>query len=156
MWLSVFSENTANNKKNRKENLVKAEQSSLYRHLEVLHLWCLEVFENAPKQPMVQADVKLLAENIVQAQSAVAMALNCDDLKQKFDILDVVVMSMTNVKSITKVFTEYSSSSERGNRIISKPQRLRQEDGDTFEIPQDVPLCLPQDEQTHYKNQEQI
>ena len=69
---------------------MKAEQSSLYRHLEVLHLWCLETFENAPKQPMMQADVKLLAENIVQAQSAVAMALNCDNPKQKFDFLDKI------------------------------------------------------------------
>lgn len=91
----------------------------------MLHLWCLETFENAPKQPMMQADVKLLAENIVQAQSAVAMALNCDNPKQKFDFLDVVVMSMTNIKSITKVLSEYSSSSERGSRVISKQQRVR-------------------------------
>ena len=104
---------------------MKAEQSSLYRHLEVLHLWCLEVFENAPKQPMVQSDIRILAENIVQAQSAIAMALNTDNLNQKFDFLDVVVMSMTNIKSITKVLSEYSSNSERGNRIISKPQRVR-------------------------------
>lgn len=91
----------------------------------MLHLWCLETFENAPKQPMMQADIRLLAENIVQAQSAVAIALNTAEVKQRFDFLDVVVMSMTNVKSITKVLTEYSSSSERGNRVITKQQRVR-------------------------------
>lgn len=53
------------------------------------------------------------------------MALNTDNLNQKFDFLDVVVMSMTNIKSITKVLSEYSSNSDRGNRIISKPQRVR-------------------------------
>ena len=104
---------------------MKADQSSLYRQLEMLHLWCLETFENAPKQPMMQADIRLLAENIVQAQSAVAIALNTAEVKQRFDFLDVVVMSMTNVKSITKVLTEYSSSSERGNRVITKQQRVR-------------------------------
>lgn len=91
----------------------------------MLHLWCLETFENAPKQPMMQADIRLLAENIVQAQSAVAIALNTAEVKQRLDFLDVVVMSMTNVKSITKVLTEYSSSSERGNRVITKQQRVR-------------------------------
>lgn len=104
---------------------MKADQSSLYRQLEMLHLWCLETFENAPKQPMMQADIRLLAENIVQAQSAVAIALNTAEVKQRLDFLDVVVMSMTNVKSITKVLTEYSSSSERGNRVITKQQRVR-------------------------------
>lgn len=103
---------------------MKAEQSSLYRTLETLHLWCLETFENSPKQPMMQADIKILAENIVQAQSAVAIALNTENPIQKFDLLDVVVMSMTNVKSITKVITEYSSRSNRGNRVISKKQRV--------------------------------
>lgn len=104
---------------------MKAEQSSLYRRLELLHLWCFEALENAPRNPFVHADIRLLAENVMQAQSAVAMALNCDNPKQKFDFLDVVVMSMTNIKSITKVLTQYSSSSERGNHIISKKQRIR-------------------------------
>lgn len=104
---------------------MKADQSSLYRQLEMLHLWCLETFENAPKQPMMQADIKLLAENIMQAQSAVALALNTADIKQRLDFLDVVLMSMTNVKSITKVLTEYSAHSDKGCRVISKQQRVR-------------------------------
>ena len=104
---------------------MKAEQSSLYRHLEVLHLWCLETFENAPKTVPVQADIKLLMESIMNAQSAVAFALNEENPVRKFDFLDVVNMSMTNVKSITKVLTEYSSSMERGKHVISKPSRVR-------------------------------
>lgn len=104
---------------------MKAEQSSLYRHLETLHMWALDTLENAPKNPAVQADIKLLMENIVNAQSAVAMALNTENQTQKLDFLDVVVMNMTNVKSITKIFTEYSSSLERGKHVISKASRVR-------------------------------
>ena len=82
---------------------MKAEQSSLYRHLEMLHLWCIEVFENAPKQPMMQEDVRLLAENIVSAQSAVAIALDTKDLRQRLDLIDVVVLNITSFKSITNL-----------------------------------------------------
>jgi len=89
----------------------------------MLHLWSLTTFENAPKQPMMQADIRLLAENLVQAQSAVALALNTANISQRLDLLDVVVMSMTNIKSITKVLTEYSSNSD-GCPVISKQQRI--------------------------------
>lgn len=123
MRLYPSSENTA--VKTERKNLVKADQSSIYRQLELLHLWCLETFENAPKQPMVQADIRILADNIVQAQSAVAMALNTADIKQRFDLLDVVVVSMTNIKSITKVLTEYAPGSGRGSHVISKSERVR-------------------------------
>lgn len=54
---------------------MKADQSSIFRHLEVLHLWCAETFDNAPKNEVVREDVRILVQNIVQAQSAVAMAL---------------------------------------------------------------------------------
>lgn len=125
--------------KKERKNLVKADQSSIYRQLELLHLWCLETFENAPNQPMVQADIRIIAENVVQAQSAVAMALNTADIKQRFDLLDVVVVSLTNIKSITKVLTEYAPSSVRkkkmltenepgsgrGSHVISKSARVR-------------------------------
>lgn len=117
---------------------MKAEQSSLYRHLETLHLWSVETFENAPKNPVVQADIRLLVENVVQAQSAVAMALMTENLSQRVDFLDVVVMSMTNIKSITKVLTEYVPSTVRkksvsenesiivrGSHVISKKGRVR-------------------------------
>ena len=104
---------------------MKAEQSSLYRHLETLNFWCLDTFENAPKNPAIQSEVRIVIENVVQAQSAVAMALLTDNLKQRVDFLDVVVMSMTNVKTVTKVLTEYSSSLERGKHVISKKSRVR-------------------------------
>lgn len=104
---------------------MKAEQSSLYRNLEILHLWALETFANAPKEQGVRVNVKIIIESIIDAQTAIAIALNCENLKQKFDLLDVVVMNMTKIKSCTKVLTEYSSGSEKANRIITKKQRIR-------------------------------
>ena len=104
---------------------MKASNSSLYRHFETLHFWCLDTFENAPKNPAIHDDIRLLLENIVQAQSAIALALETQNPRQRLDFLDVVVLSITNVKSITKVFTEYSSKKERGKRIISKKGRIR-------------------------------
>ena len=105
---------------------MKAEQSSLYRNIELLHLWCIETFHNVPNQPFVLEDIHLLAENVVQAQSVVGMALNAESDMQRLDLLDVVVMSMTNVKSITKVLTEYTYAAGAGHRchIISRNQRV--------------------------------
>lgn len=95
----------------------------MFRQLELLHLWCLYTFENAPKSAPIQEDVKLLIENVVNAQSAVAMALTTTSPTQRLDFLDMVVMCMANIKSITKVLTEYSSVSK--SRVISKSSRVR-------------------------------
>lgn len=104
---------------------MKAEQSSVYRQLEMLHLWCLETFDNAPKNVGVQEDVKIIVNAIVEAQTAVHIALVTEALKQRLDFLDVVVMNMTKVKTITKVLSEYSSDVERGKHVISKKARVR-------------------------------
>lgn len=117
---------------------MKAEQSSIYRSIERLHLWALETFDNAPNKPAVQADIRLVMENIMQAQTATAIALNLPDGRQKLDLLDVVVMSMTNVKSITKVLSEFSDKPNKKDdtsngetvlspsrtRVISRKQRV--------------------------------
>lgn len=91
----------------------------------MLHLWCLETFDNAPKNVGVQEDVKIIVNAIVEAQTAVHIALVTEALKQRLDFLDVVVMNMTKVKTITKVLSEYSSSVERGKHVISKKARVR-------------------------------
>ena len=104
---------------------MKAEQSSVYRQLEMLHFWCLDTFDNAPKNTGVQEDVKIIVNAIVEAQTAVHLALVTEALRQRLDFLDVVVMNMTKVKTITKVLSEYSSSAERGKHVISKKARVR-------------------------------
>lgn len=104
---------------------MKADQSSIFRHLEVLHLWCAETFDNAPKNEVVREDVRILVQNIVQAQSAVTMALQVQMARQRLELLDVVVLSMTNIKSVTKVLTAFSTNKERGKHVIDKSARIR-------------------------------
>jgi len=104
---------------------MKDEQSSVYRHLEMLHLWCIDTLDNAPKNPCVQEDVRILVNAVVEAQVAVHWALMTEALSQRLDFLDVVVMNMTKVKTITKVLSEYSSDVERGKHVISKKGRVR-------------------------------
>lgn len=103
---------------------MKAEQSSLYRHLERLHLWCLETFANAPKEPAVQEDIRLFLENTINAQSAVELALNEPSPRQKSDLLDVVSLSMSNVRTIAKALTEYSSFDSQNRHVITKGRRV--------------------------------
>lgn len=102
---------------------MKAEQSAIYRSFERLNLWALKTFANAPKQPAVEADIRIVMENIAQAMSAVAVALDLPDGKQKHDLLDVVVYNITIIKSITKTFSEYSEDAS-GVRVISRKQRV--------------------------------
>lgn len=104
---------------------MKADQSSLYRLLETLHFWCLTTFENAPKNVCIQKDISIVVENVVQAQSAVALALQTENPTQKLDLLDVVNMSITNVKTITKVLSEYSEGNAKGQHVIPKSSRVR-------------------------------
>lgn len=104
---------------------MKAEQSSLYRHLEVLHLWGLETFANAPKEVGVEFDIDEFLRNVIEAQTSVSFALEESNPKQRSDYLDIVAMNMGNVKSITKVLTEYSSSKVDGGHVITKSKRVR-------------------------------
>lgn len=97
----------------------------MYRHLEVLHFWCADNFDNAPKNVVVQRDIQIIVDSIVEAQSSVHLALLTNNLSQRMEFLDVVVMDMTKVKTATKVLTEYSSSKERGKHVISKNARVR-------------------------------
>lgn len=103
---------------------MKATQSSLFRLLENLHLWCAETFDNAPKNEVVREDIRLLVRNITEAQSAVTMALQAQSARQRLDLIDVVVMDMTNIKSITKVLTQYSEDHDRGKHVITKSARI--------------------------------
>ena len=91
----------------------------------MLHLWCAETFDNAPKNEVVREDVRILVQNIVQAQSAVTMALQVQMARQRLELLDVVVLSMTNIKSVTKVLTAFSTNRERGKHVIDKSARIR-------------------------------
>ena len=103
---------------------MKATQSSLYRQMELLHLWCLETFENAPKNPIIQEDVSSINRAVIEAASAIEIALNTENVVQRLDFIDVFVLKMTEVKFITKGLTEYSSNNTQGRRVISKNQRV--------------------------------
>ncbi len=104
---------------------MKAEQSSLYRQFELFHLWCLDTFENAPRNMVVQKDIDRIMEDVIEAAAAVAIALQTEDVKLRLDYLDVVVLRMTEVKFLTKGLTEYSANPARGKHVISKSQRTR-------------------------------
>ena len=104
---------------------MKAEQSSLYRQLELLHLWCLDTFDNAPKGVMISRDIEKIVDAVTDAASTVAIALNTEEAGQRMDMLDIVVLRLTEFKFLTRGLTEFSSNMTRGKHVISKSQRVR-------------------------------
>lgn len=102
---------------------MKARESSIYRQLEHLDLWCARVCAIIPRNVYLQEKGRLLAQYVSEALSCCALALDMKDHNSRLDLINSVIFNLTNVKSILKVFDEYSSSNPTHTRIISLKQR---------------------------------
>lgn len=88
-----------------------------------MHLWCLDTFENAPRNVTIQKDVQRIMDAVIDSAASVAIALQTENPMQRLEFLDVIVLRMTELKFLTKGLTEYSANTARGKHVISKSQR---------------------------------
>lgn len=102
---------------------MKPKQSSIYRQLELLDVWCAKTCDTLPKNAYLQEKGRLLAKYTSEALSCCYLALDVADLKSRLDLINTVIFNVVNIKSIIKTFCEYSSQNPASVRIVSLKQR---------------------------------
>lgn len=98
-------------------------QSSLYREIQSLHIWCLNACSNLPNNAVLHEEVRILVEKLVEAETACALAVLTSDMARRLQYLDVVELDILNVQTSTKVLYEYSVSNPKNTRVFSIKQR---------------------------------
>lgn len=102
---------------------MKPKQSSIYRQLELLDIWCARTCDTIPKNSYLQEKGRLLSQYATEALSCCYLALDMSDLKSRLDLINTVIFNVANIKSIIKTFCEYSSQNPASTRIVSLKQR---------------------------------
>lgn len=102
---------------------MKATNSSIYREIENLLLWFIPVGNNFPKDFALRQLGERMLNELTDALTAVALALQTQELSQRLELINLVKLHITTVQSISKVLVEYSSREGNVKRIISQKQR---------------------------------
>lgn len=102
---------------------MKPSQSSLYREIENLMLWFIPVGNNIPKDFAVRKLGERMQNEMLDALTACALALQTSELSQRLDLINLVRLHITNVQSVSRVLVEYSSREGNIKRVISQKQR---------------------------------
>lgn len=102
---------------------MKPSQSSIYRKLEHLHLNLMFVVDRVPKGSLsINIQANRLINECIDAITACSMALLSNNKESKLELIDIIVLHMSNIKSITKIWFEWSSSAGNTIRLISEKQ----------------------------------
>lgn len=102
---------------------MKATNSSIYREIENLLLWFIPVGNNFPKDFALRQLGERMLNELTDALTAVALALQTQELSQRLELINLVKLHITTAQSISKVLVEYSSREGNVKRIISQKQR---------------------------------
>ena len=111
-------------KRSGKRNKMNPSQSSIYRDLELLMLWYLPVGNKLPKARAVQYLGDKIQENIMDAMTACAIALNTSDMASRLELIDMMVWHLTTCKSAFKVLHEWTSKDRQKVRVITEVECL--------------------------------
>lgn len=103
---------------------MKATNSSIYREIENLLLWFIPIGNNFPKDFALRQLGERMLNELTDALTAVALALQTQELSQRLELINLVKLHITTVQSISKVLVEYSSREGNVKRIISQKQRV--------------------------------
>lgn len=101
---------------------MKATNSSIYREIENLLLWFIPIGNNFPKDFALRQLGERMLNELTDALTAVALALQTQELSQRLELINLVKLHITTVQSISKVLVEYSSREGNVKRIISQKQ----------------------------------
>ena len=103
---------------------MKPQQSSIYRDLENLALWFIPVCGRVPNQFGLRVNAERVVNEINNALTVCALALQEADIKTKLDLINTLVVHLTTIKSVVKLLVEWSNSGTPTARIISQGQRV--------------------------------
>lgn len=96
----------------------------MYRAIESLYVWCIPVCNRLPKDLAFRCMGERLVNELTDACTTCALALRTANAKERLDILEVLTIHMTNIKSIVKTWFEWSSKEGQVIRIVSRGQHI--------------------------------
>ena len=98
-------------------------QSSLYRAVENLAMWCIPVGGRTPNSPVLRHYVHLCSGAIDDALIAIHLGLETDRdaAQERLDCIDTAHVHLTRVKTIVRILKEYSDINGHA-RVLSNKQ----------------------------------
>ena len=97
---------------------MNAQQSQLYRDLELLMLWYLPIGNKMPKLQAVQNLGNDLQINLIDAMSACDIALNTSDISSRLELIDIMISHLSKVNANFRILHEFSTKQHEGQAPI--------------------------------------
>lgn len=102
---------------------MKAEQSSIYRTIELLMLELIPTSARIPRNnPMLERLVTRMTDEFVDALTAIDLALKTSSLQERSDLLDLLSLHIENIDSCVRTMYEWSSTAGQNVRLVSRKQ----------------------------------
>ena len=100
--------------------MAKAEQSSIYREVERLLFWAMDVVDRLPKSLAMQELGKKVMNDLTDCLDAVTLALQAEKGAARLEFIDVLILRMTSVKTIFRIM--YEKSKQQNTKVLTPKQ----------------------------------
>ena len=100
--------------------MAKAEQSSIYREVERLLFWAMDVVDRLPKSLAMQELGKKVMNDLTDCLDAVTLALQAEKGAARLEFIDVLILRMTSVKTIFRIM--YEKSKQQKTKVLTPKQ----------------------------------
>lgn len=102
---------------------MKAEQSSIYRAIELLMLGLIPTSARIPRNnPMLERLCTRMTDEFVDALTAIDLALKTSSLQERSDLLDLLSLHIENIDACVRTMYEWSSTAGQTVRLVSRKQ----------------------------------
>lgn len=103
--------------------IMKAEQSSIYRTIELLMLGLVPTSARVPRNnSILERLMTRMTDEFVDALTATSMALKSASLQERSDLLDLLSLHIENIDTCVRTMYEWSSTAGQTVRLVSKKQ----------------------------------
>lgn len=99
---------------------IKASQSSIYREVERLLFWTMDVVDRLPKSLAMQELGKKVIRDLTESLDAVTLALQTERGDARRECIDVLILRMTSVKTIFRLL--YEKSKQSNSKVLTPKQ----------------------------------
>lgn len=101
---------------------MNAQQSSLYRDLEILMIWYIPIGGKLPKLQSLQNLGNNFQDNLISAMSACDMALNSSQMATRLDLISIAMSHLSQCNAVFRILHEYSNHNPGKAPLITNVQ----------------------------------
>lgn len=103
--------------------IMKAEQSPIYRTIELLMIDLIPVAARIPRNnPILERISTRMTDEFIDAFTATSMALHTTSIKDRSDLLDLLSLHIENIDACVRTMYEWSSSAGQTVRLVNHSQ----------------------------------